>query len=55
MKYSVIRVLKEDNGQHCVVEYQVYDKVDAEYICACLNKQFATDKLSWVVDAHSIA
>lgn len=52
MKYSVIRVLREANGQHCVVEYELNNKIDADYICACLNKQFATAKLNWVVDEY---
>lgn len=50
--FTVIRVLREDNGQHCVVEYQLNNKIDADYIAACLNKQYATDKLEWIVDAY---
>lgn len=52
--YCVIRVLKEDNGQHCVVEYQLNEKIDADYIAACLNKQYATKQLNWVVDEYLI-
>lgn len=44
-KYSVIRVLRQDNGQNCIVEYELNNKIDANYICACLNKQFATNLL----------
>lgn len=50
--YSVIRVLREGNGQHCVVEYELDNKIDANYIAACLNKQYATEKLEWVVDIY---
>lgn len=50
--YSVIRILKEENGQHCVVEYELANKADAEYFKDYLNKQYSTTKLEWIVDTH---
>lgn len=54
MNFAVIRVLREENGQHCVVEYTLNDKIDADYIAACMNKQYATDKLNWIVDSYNV-
>lgn len=55
MKFSIIRVLRDNNGQHCVVEYELDNKIDADYIAACMNKQYATNSLNWVVDSYSVA
>lgn len=55
MKYTVIRVLRNNNGQcvECKVETDFGNKTEAESFLHIVNKYLSSATLSWVLDSYA--
>lgn len=51
-KFTVIRVIRENNGQTCNVE-RTFDNLDeAEVYCSTQKIKYGTNWMTWVVDKY---
>ena len=51
-KHSVIRILREENGQNCKLEFTFKLREDAEKFVETYNRKYGNQKMSWVVDSY---
>ena len=52
IKHTVIRVLRDKNGQDCRTELTFDYRIDAEYYAEQMNRLFGTQRLNWIVDSY---
>lgn len=54
MKYTVIKVIKEKNGQTCEIERSFNNLDEAEIFASTKKIKYGTNWLTWVVDKYSV-
>lgn len=52
IKHTVIRVLRDKNGQDCRTELTFDYRIDAEYYAEQMNRLFGSRRLNWIVDSY---